>query len=409
MGATSSIVSSVNTGAARVAGRVSEIRQDIHAHPELRFEERRTSELCATELEQLGIEVRRGVGQTGVVGLLRGDTVSDGPTVAFRAEMDGLPMDDLCGAPYQSMIPGVAHLCGHDGHVAALLGTAMVLSDLRAHLPGNVKFFFEPAEEATPPGEISGSEAMIADGALDRPSPGAVFGAHFYPDWPAGSIALRKGAAFTGNDMVRLTIIGRESHSAVPQNGVDAMLVAAHIVTGLQTLASQLDIGEAVSMHFSTISGGRAPNLLAERVEMTGSFRVSDEGLRDEMPERLERMARGVCESFGATFELDYRSRATRPVVSTDSEVDVMIGAATEVLGAERVIWMRHPRLAADTMNHWLNRRPGVFFMVGTANADPATQFPSHHQRFDIAPETWPAVVAAESMTAIRYLGQSRG
>ena len=333
--------------------------------------------------------------------------MSGAPTVAFRAEMDALPMDDLCGRPYASKNPGVAHLCGHDGHVAALLGAAHVLAGLRDRIAGNVKFFFEPAEEMTPPGELSGAEAMLRDGAFEDPVPLAVFGGHFYPDWPAGSIALRVGSAFTGNHGVKLTILGKESHSAVPHSGVDALLVAGHVIVGLQSLASQFDIGEAVSMHFSTVSGGRAPNLIAERVELAGSFRISDEKLRDEMPARFERMVKGVCDAFGARYELDYRLRSLPPVVSTKREVDIMRSALHEALGPDRTIEMRHPRLAGDTMQNWLKRAPGVFFMVGTANDDPGTQWPSHHQKFDIAPETWPAAVAGIAMTAVRYLEQA--
>ncbi len=402
------IVARIRDMAAKIAPEVRATREDIHAHPELRFQERRTSELVAGQLEQLGIEVRRGVGKTGVVGLLLGAKQQrNALTVAFRAEMDALAMEDLCGKPYASRTAGVAHLCGHDGHVAALLGAARVLAAMRDELPGNVKFLFEPAEENAPAGEISGAEAMLRDGAFEDPVPAAVFGGHFYPDWPAGSIALRAGSSFSGNDMVRLTIIGKESHTAVPHGGVDALLVAGHVITGLQSLASQFDIGEAVSMHFSTVSGGRASNLIAERIELAGSFRISDEGLRDEMPGRFERMVRGICDAYGAKYELDYKLRHLPPVVSTKREVDIMRAALQEVLGRDNTIEMRHPRLAADTMQNWLKHAPGVFFMVGTASSDASTQWPSHHQKFDIAPETWPAVVAGISMTALRYLEQS--
>ena len=390
-----------------ISGRVREIREDLHAHAEIRYQEHRTAKVCADELERLGIGRRTGVGQTGVVGLLTGDAAADHGTVAFRAEMDALPMDDMCGTPYESVNPGAAHLCGHDGHVAALLGAAQVLSELRDVIPGSVKFLFEPAEEMTPPGEKMGAKAMIDDGALEDPEPIAVFGSHFYPDWPAGSIALRAGPAFAGNDSVRLTITGRESHVAVPHNGIDAINVAGHVITGLQGLASSFDIGEALSMHFSTISGGRMPNLIADNVELVGTFRVSDEAVRDEIPGRFEDMVRGICGAFGATYEMDYRSRNLPPVISTPHEVNVMRSALHEVLGVEKTIEMRHPRLAADTMFNWLRRKPGVFYMVGTASDDPSTHYPSHHQRFDIAPETWPAAVSAIVMTAIRYLEQA--
>lgn len=407
MKATSPLGTTVQRLAREIAPEVRELREDLHAHPELRFQEQRTAALCAAKLESLGVEVRTGVGATGVVGLLRGGrTTPTAKTAAFRAEMDALPMDDRCGKPYASTNPGVAHLCGHDGHVAALLGTATVLARLRDRLPGNVKLLFEPAEEATPPGEISGAEAMIRDGALDDPTPDAVFGGHFYPDWPAGSIALREGASFTGNDSVKLRITGRESHSAVPSSGVDAIVVAAHVITAIQSLAArEIDIEEAASLTLGTIQGGRAPNLLAEQVDLTGTFRVSDESIRDRLPALTERAIKGVCDTFGATYDLDYGLRSLPPVICTAKEVALMRDAVGEVLGEDRVISMRHPRLAADTMHHWLNRAPGVFFMVGTASEDPATQYPSHHQRFDIAPETWPAVVAAEAYTALKYLG----
>ena len=226
----------------------------------------------------MGIEVRRGVGGTGVVGLLRGSNRSlDGRTIGFRAEMDALAMDDLCDRPYVSTTPGVAHLCGHDGHVAALLGTAMVLSRLRENLNGNVKFFFEPAEESGVLDDVSGAARMIADGALNDPRPNAIFGGHFYPDWPAGSIALRSGASFSGNDTMKLTVIGRESHSAMPNTGIDAIVVAAHVITAMQSMAArEIDVGEAASFTIGTIRGGRAANLLAERVEMNATIRISD-------------------------------------------------------------------------------------------------------------------------------------
>jgi len=404
MAKSKSLAEIIRSEAATVAGRVREIREDLHRHPELRFQEFRTAEVCARELESLGVEVHRGVGRTGVVGVLRGTAPGRGKTVAFRAEMDALAIADGCGKPYQSQTPGVAHLCGHDGHVAALLGVAMVLSRHPDLVPGNVKLFFEPSEEDVPEGEPSGAEAMIADGALEDPSPDAVFGGHFFPEWPAGSIALRAGASFTGNDFWRLAIIGKGAHVAAPHGGLDAILVAGHVITALPGLAGQFDIGEAVSMHVSTIRGGELANLIAERVEMTGSFRISDEALRDEMAGRFERMVRGICDAFGATYELGYRLRTKGAVVSTPREVEIMTEALREVLGPERTVLMRHPRLAADTMNHWLDLRPGVFFMVGSAGGEPATRYPSHHPRFDIAPETWPAAVAGMCMTAIRYL-----
>jgi amidohydrolase len=403
---TGDLAAAVRSAAGAVAPHARALRERIHANPELRFQEKATAELCARELESLGIGVRRGIGRTGVVGVLRGTAPGRGSNcVALRAEMDALAMDDQCGRPFASKTPGVAHLCGHDAHVACHLGAARVLAGMRERLRGDVKFVFEPAEENTPPGDIAGSEAMIRDGALDDPRPTAIFGGHVYPDWPAGSIALRAGSSFSGNDRVRLTIVGRESHSAVASAGIDAIVVAAHVITALQSFASrELPSEESASLHFGTIAGGRVSNLLAETVELNGTFRISDEKLRDELPAKLERIVKGVCDAFGATYRLEYVLRSLPAVISTAREVEIMAAAATEVLGSDQVIRMRHPRLAADTFQHWLKHMPGVFYMVGTSTDDPATRWPSHHQRFDVAPQTFPAFIAAVAMTAIRYL-----
>jgi amidohydrolase len=400
--------SEVFSRALEVSARVQEIREDIHRHPELRFEEHRTSGLCADELEHSGIRVSRGVGGIGVVGILSMGEPADGPVVGFRAEMDALAMDDLCGKPYASLTPGVAHLCGHDGHVAALLGAASVLASLRARLPGTVKFMFEPSEEATPPGEACGAEAMIADGALGPPTPQAIFGSHFYPDWPAGSVAVRPGVVFTGNDMVRLRIKGRESHSAVPHEGIDAVYVAGQVIVATQGLVSHLDIEEAVSVHWSTVHGGRMPNLIAEEVVLEGSFRYSDQSLRQQMKQRVEDLVKGICGAFGASYEIDFGVRPMPAVINSEIETEIVIQAAVEGLGRKNVINMGQPRLAADTMFHWLHERPGVFYMVGTAGVDPSTRYPSHHQKFDIDPAAFPAAVTSIVMTAFRFLEQAQ-
>ncbi|MDA1349308.1 MAG: M20 family metallopeptidase [Chloroflexi bacterium] len=389
---------------------VQDVREDLHRHPELRFEEHRTAERCAAELERIGVNVRRGVGRTGIVGTLDGGG-GDGPVVAFRAEMDALAMQDMCGTPYQSENEGIAHLCGHDGHVASLLGAATVLAGVRDRLPGTVKFFFEPSEEATPPDEICGAEAMINDGALEDPNVDAVFGAHFFPDWRAGTVALKPGVVFSGNDVVRLTVRGRESHSAVPQDGIDSIYVTSQIVTATQGLMAHMDINEAISLHWTTVHGGRMSNLIASEVVLEGSFRFSDIGLRERMPAQVERLVKGICDAFGATYELDFGVRPMPAVVSSSLETSTMRQALIEGLGEAAVLDMKQPRLAADTMFHWLRRTPGVFYMVGTADDNPATQYPSHHQKFDISPETYPTAVAAIALTAHRFLeerGQER-
>tara|TARA_B100000676_G_C18081695_1_gene851733 strand:- start:2355 stop:3590 length:1236 start_codon:yes stop_codon:yes gene_type:complete len=381
---------------------VQEMREDFHRHPELRFEEHRTSEVCATELENVGISVERAVGLTGVVGMLEGDG-GDGPVIAFRAEMDALKLPDMCGAQYQSETDGIAHLCGHDGHVASLLGAARILAGLRESLPATIKFLFEPSEEATPPEEKCGAEAMIDDGALENPDVDVTFGSHFYPDWQAGTVALKPGVVFTGNDVVRLVVHGRESHAAVPHTGIDAIYVASQIVTATQGMVSHMDIDEAISVHWTTIHGGRLHNLIASEVTLEGSFRFSDESLRTSMPAQIEQLVKGICDSFGATYELDFNIRPMPAVVSSTQDVKIMRRALIRGLGETSVVDMKQPRLAADTMYHWLRRTGGVFYMVGTADDNPATQYPSHHPKFDISARTFETAVAAICLTAVQY------
>ena len=388
-----------------IAPWVQMLREDFHQHPELRFEEHRTSEICALELEKMGISVQRGVGQTGVVGTLE-CAGGDGPVLAFRAEMDALAIQDLCGTSYQSKNNGVAHLCGHDGHVATLLGAAKILGEIQKTLTGTIKFIFEPSEEAVPPDEICGAEAMISDGALENPDVDAIFGAHFYPDWKAGTVALKPGTVFSGNDVVRLTVHGQESHAAVPHTGLDAIYVASQIVTATQGLAAHLDINEAVSVHWTTINGGRLHNLIASEVVLEGSFRFSNESLRESMPKKIDQLVRGICDAFGATYDLDFNVRPMPAVISSSKEVRTMRQALIDGLGEDAVIDMKQPRLAADTMFHWLHRTNGVFYMVGTSDSNPATQYPSHHQKFDISPDTYSTAVAAIALTADRFMNR---
>lgn len=381
------------------------IREDIHRYPELRFEEFKTSERCASELNDLGIDVRKNVGKTGVVGTMEGNR--KGRVIAFRAEMDALPMQDMCGASYQSESPNVAHLCGHDGHVASLLGAASILEKIKNHLNGTVKFLFEPSEEATPVNEYCGAEAMIIDGALKNPDVDAVFGGHFFPDWKAGTIALKSGVVFSGNDVVHLKISGREAHSAVPHDGVDAIYVAGQIITATQGLVSQLDVDEAISLHWNTIHGGRVSNLIAGQVVLEGSFRFSNPNLRAKIPNKIENLIKGICDSFGATYELDYFVRPMPAVINSKNESFMMRQTLIDVLGKDAVVDMKQPRLAADTMFHWLQKKNGVFYMVGTADDTPKTQYPSHHQKFDISPKTYPVAVAAIVLTAYQFLNET--
>jgi len=370
----------------QILPRVIAIRRDLHTHPELAYQERRTASVVESVLRELGLEIRTGVARTGVIGLLRG--ARPGRTLALRADMDALPMDDQLRAPYASTVPGAAHKCGHDAHTAMLLGTAMILSSLRSYLAGNVKFLFEPAEEILGTDLKPGAQLMVEEGALDDPKVDAVIGCHVFPEYPSGRIALRAGPVMTGTDLLDITIIGKESHTATPEKGVDAIVVAAHVLSALQILVSrEASPTGSLVVHIGTIHGGRARNILADRVEMTGSVRTSDLSLRPKLHERIERVVSGVAQSMRASYELRYIGNYLPAVVNDPQITQLVAEAARGVLGEERVIWLPQPRLAGESFFNYSERVPSTFWFLGTGNPTKGTDLPSHHPRFDIDEE----------------------
>src|SRR5216117_3057579 len=277
----------VDRRAAQVQSKVIAWRRDIHAHPELSNRETRTAELVAQHLRTLGIDVQIGVAHTGVVGVLRGGR--PGPVVALRADMDALPVTEEVDVPFASKVRatyngqevGVMHACGHDTHVAMLMGVAEVLAGMRKELPGTVKFIFQPAEEGAPAGERGGAELMIEEGALDDPKPTAIFGLHVFP-YPAGDIRYRAGGIMAAADAFRIVVRGRQTHGAQPWNGVDPIVVASQIVLGLQTITSrQVDLtaGPDVEPH-AAVDGGIRFNIIPDSVVMLGTIRTFDTAMR---------------------------------------------------------------------------------------------------------------------------------
>jgi amidohydrolase len=387
----------------QVRDRVIAIRRDIRAHPELAYQETRTGSLVAEVLRELGVEVRAGVARTGVVGLLRGD--SPGRTIALRADMDALAMDDGLKAPYASTIPGVAHTCGHDAHVAMLLGTAMVLSRLRHRLAGNVKLIFEPAEEIINNESKPGAQVVIEEGVLDDPEVDAVLGCHVFPEYPTGHVALRGGVQMTGLDTFDLTILGQQAHTATMEKGVDAIVAAAHVLTALQTLPSrEVNPNESLVVHIGTIHGGTARQMLADRVAMAGSVRVGDQSLRKTLRQRVERVVRGVTESLRAGYELSWQENYLGPVVNDDGLAEAVANAARRALGKDKVIWMPQPRLAAESFHHYSDHVPSVFWFLGTGNPAKGTDLSSHHQCFDVDEDALPAGVATFCQSCLDLL-----
>src|SRR5438067_8801350 len=306
-------------------------RRDLHQHPELGFEEQRTSGLVAERLERLGYAVRTGVGKTGVVALRDGAPDGNRRCVLIRADMDALPVEEANDVPYRSRHPGKMHACGHDGHVAIGLEVARRLH--AAFLAGGVKFAFQPAEEIS-----NGAEAMIRDGVLESPAVDAAFGIHLWNDLPVGTVALMPGPVMASVDEFEITILGRGGHAAAPHQAVDPVLIAAHVVTGLQSLVSRRrNPFEEGVVSVTQLPAGHPFNVIPARADLRGTVRTFGGKFFDEAPSLVEETARGIARGFGGDAEVRYR-RLSRPLVNDGRMTELMTGVAQEIVGRERVI-----------------------------------------------------------------------
>lgn len=380
----------------RLGPTLSSIRQTIHQHPELGFGEARTAALVAERLRALGLEVRTEVAKTGVVGFLPG--ARPGRTLLLRADMDALPIEEATGAPYASRQPGQMHACGHDGHVAMLLGAAEILAARRERLAGAVKFVFQPAEEG--PG---GAEPMIQAGVLENPRVDAAVGLHLLNDYPVGTVALRAGPVLAAADRISLLVRGRGGHGAAPHQAVDAILVAAHVVTALQAIAArEVSPVVPVVVTIGTIQGGFRHNVIAPRVELTGTVRSFDAKLRQELPGRIERIARGVASAFGAEVEVCYEF-GYPATVNDPGMTDLVRGVAATVVGDAGAL-VAEPVMGGEDMAYFLEAVPGCFAFIGSGNPARGLSHPHHSPRFDFDEAALPIGVAVLVRAAERFL-----
>ena len=365
----------LSSDVAKITDEAVEIRRDLHAYPELGFQEERTASVVADRLHALGLEVATGVAKTGVVGLLRGGR--PGKTVMVRADMDALPIQEANDVPYRSQNDGAMHACGHDGHTAMALMAARVLMDRRDRLRGNVKFIFQPAEEG--PG---GAAPMIEAGVLKDPDVDAAVGIHLWNDLPVGRIGVQSGAIMASMDVLEITIRGKGSHAAKPNDGVDPIVASAHVITALQTLISrERNPLDPAILTIASIHGGTTFNVIPDEVKLLGTVRTLSDELWEAMPGRVKRMAEGVAAGFGATAEVDYRKMY--PVTRNDPALaDRVEALAQDLVGPESVI--RHQTtLGGEDMSFFLREVPGCFFFIGSANAERGLDHPHHNPRFD--------------------------
>ncbi len=376
----------IDAAAARAEAGVIACRRDIHQNPELGNREVRTAKIVADKLRALGIDVQEKVAHTGVVGLLRGG--KPGKVVALRADMDALPVTEQVDLPFASKVRttyngqevGVMHACGHDAHVAILLGVAEVLTGMRNDLPGTVKFIFQPAEEGAPQGEEGGAKLMVESGVLDQPNVDAIFGLHVTSRYPAGEIAYKPEGMMAAVDSFKIIVRGKQTHGAYPWLGVDPIVVASQIVLGLQTIPSrQLDSTIAPSIvTVGAIHGGVRNNIIPDQVEMIGTIRSLDATMRDEIHSRIRRTAESIATSGGATAEVTITSGY--PITFNDAALtERMLPSLRSAAGAKNVRLV-NAVLGAEDFSFFQKSVPGLFYWIGTRPKDQTPeQAPSNH------------------------------
>lgn len=362
------------------------LRRRLHRTPELAFKEHRTAAIVEEVLKGLGLEVSRAAG-TGVVGLLRGGKVG-GPTIAIRADMDGLPVMEQTGVEWASEAPGVMHACGHDAHMAMALGAAMSLAPVRDSIAGNVKFIFQPAEEW--PG---GAEPMIREGVMDDPAVNMVFATHVSPDYPVGAIAVEPGYATAAQDRFTLEIAGRGGHAALPHRSVDALAAACEFVAGLQHIVTRrIDPLEPAIVHVGTLHAGDAFNIVAGSARIEASVRTLSDETRVLVEQAIRARVDALCAAAGVTAELDY-SHSYPSVINSPEAVALVRQAAARALGEGAIAAQARPSMVGEDFAYFARRAPGALIWIG-ARPEAGEGYPLHHPKFLVPDATLFAGVA---------------
>jgi len=373
-----------------------ELRRDFHQHPELSLEETRTAGIIAERLRASGLEVRTGIGKTGVVGVLRGG--QPGKTLAIRADIDALPVQEENDLPFKSQVPQKMHACGHDTHAAIALTLADLLAAHQDNLRGNVTFLFQPAEE-----QIGGAQLMIADGALKNPDVDAVIGLHIASGLPVGQVVVRSGAGLASADSFNIRVRGRAGHGAMPHLSVDPILAASQIIVALQSLVSrEVSPFQPAVVTIGSFHGGTARNVIADEVLLEGTFRTFSDEVRSHLTRRIPELAQEVAASLRATasFEL---LEGCPPCVSNEGMCDLVRRAAAETVGTENTL-DRVIASASDDMALFLNAVPGCYFSLGAQDSAYADS-PHHSPRFRIDEAGLPIGVEVMARATLEYLG----
>jgi amidohydrolase len=406
--------------AVQIESRLIAWRRDIHEHPELGEQETRTAGLVSAHLAKLGLEVKTGVGGTGIVAILKGG--NPGPVVALRADMDALPVREPQQLPFASKAKGkylgrevdVMHACGHDAHTAILMATAEVLTGMKDKLPGTVKFIFQPAEEgpslyAAAAGKSWGAKLMVQQGALQNPRPDAVFGLHVTSGLPAGRLAYRGGPAMASADELRIRVTGRQGHAGYPWRAIDPVTTAAQIVLGLQTIVSRrTDLMKSPAVvSVSTVNGGSRWNIVADSVDMTGTIRTYDAAVRAGIHRDIKQIAENIAASANAKAEVDI-IELYDPTVNNERVTARMVPVLERAADGDAILNERSG--AAEDVSVMLAEVPGLYFNLGIVprNQDPAKAAPNHSPDFFLDESALIVGVRALSMVTVNYLAAAR-
>lgn len=392
----------ISEAAAALRTQLVSQRRDFHMHPELSNREERTSRIVAERLRALGLEdVKTGVGKYGVTALLKG--AKPGPVVAVRADMDALPIQETIDVPYKSQTSGVKHACGHDAHTTIELGVAEVLSKMRSEISGTIKFIFQPAEEGPPAGEEGGARLMIKEGALENPRPSAIFGLHVTPDAEVGTVTYNSGPAMASSDRFHITIHGKGSHGAQPQNGIDAIVVAAECITALQTIRSRrIDMTEPLVISVGVIQGGNRFNIIADEVKLEGTIRALNEDVRKRAKELMKETLSGVTSAYGATYDLQI-DEAAAVTFNEPQLVDETLPSLRRILGDANVT-ARKPQMVAEDFSYYQGVCPGFFYFLGVGNRAKGISAALHTAEFDLDEDSLVIGVRAMSSVLLDYL-----
>ena len=373
-----------------------EIRREIHMRPELGFEEFETANLVCKSLEKFGLKVKKGMAKTGLVGLLEGKR--PGKTVAIRADMDALPLDEANSVPYASRIKGKMHACGHDAHVAILLGVAKYFSPLKDRIKGNIKWIFQPAEEGG-----AGAKVMTEEGVLENPKVEAIFGAHVFPLLAIGRVGCCEKVGCAATDRFTIKIIGNGGHAARPHETKDPILAAGHLISQIHSIVSRnINPLESGVITVGKIKGGTAFNIIPDEVELLGTVRSLNAQVREELKMRLEQVTRGIASSFGMDYGFNYQYGS--PALVNDPEMSKLVASAcSEGIGKENVELLK-PSMGGEDFAYYLEKVPGAFFRLGCRNESKGIVHPIHSSLFDVDEDVLPFGVEMFVRIVSRFL-----